>query len=105
MIITDAGSHIWRAASPDNAWMPARKAHLDPSIDYEDLRRLMVETGVHRHVLIPPSWESDRADYLLEGVAKYPAQFVVMGRIHCRRRKTDATCSRLGSGGQQRCTD
>lgn len=81
MIITDAGSHIWRAASPDNPWMPGRKAHLEPPIGYEDLRRMMAEAGVHRHVLIPPSWEGDRADYSLEAAAKYPAQFAVMGRV------------------------
>ena len=81
MIITDGGSHIWRAASPDNPWMPGRKAHLDTPIGYEDLRRKMTEAGVQRHILVPPSWEGDRADYSLEAAAKYPDQFAVMGRI------------------------
>jgi predicted TIM-barrel fold metal-dependent hydrolase len=81
MIITDSGSHIWRAASPDNPWMPGRKAHFDTPIGYEDLRRMMAEAGVHRHILIPPSWEGDRADYSLEAAAKYPDQFAVMGRV------------------------
>ena len=81
MIITDGGSHIWRAASPENPWMPCRKAHLDTPIGYEDLRRKMAEAGVHRHILVPPSWEGDRADYSLEAAARYPDQFAVMGRI------------------------
>jgi predicted TIM-barrel fold metal-dependent hydrolase len=81
MIITDGGSHIWRAASPENPWMPGRKAHLDTPIGYEDLRRRMADAGVHRQILVPPSWEGDRADYSLEAAAKYPDQFAVMGRI------------------------
>jgi predicted TIM-barrel fold metal-dependent hydrolase len=81
MIITDSGSHIWRAASLENPWMPGRKAHLDTPIGYEDLRRRMAEAGVHRHVLIPPSWEGDRADYSLEAAAQYPDLFAVMGRV------------------------
>ena len=42
---------------------------------------MMADAGVHRHVLIPPSWEGDRADYSLEAAAKYPDQFAVMGRV------------------------
>lgn len=85
MIITDAGSHIWRAASAENPWMPGRKAHLDTPIGYEDLRRRMAEAGVHRHILVPPSWEGDRADYSLEAAAKYPDLFAVMGRIPLKK--------------------
>ena len=81
MIVTDGGSHIWRAASPENPWMPGRKAHLDTPLGYEDLRRKMAEAGVHRQILVPPSWEGDRADYSLEAAAKYPDQFAVMGRV------------------------
>jgi predicted TIM-barrel fold metal-dependent hydrolase len=81
MIITDSGSHIWRAPSQDNPWMPARTAHLETPIGYEDLVRRMAEAGVDRSVLIPPSWEGDRADYSLEAVSKYPDKFAVMGRI------------------------
>lgn len=81
MIITDSGSHIWRAASASNPWMPGRTAHLDTPIGYEDIRRMMAEAGVHRQILIPPSWEGDRADYSLEAAAKYPDQFAIMGRV------------------------
>ena len=78
--------------------MPGRKAHLEPPIGYEDLRRMMAEAGVHRHVLIPPSWEGDRADYSLEAAAKYPAQFAVMGRIPLQ--KAEDACSRPGGSGR-----
>jgi len=35
MIITDAGIHIWTAATPDRPWMPRPQAHLEPPIGYE----------------------------------------------------------------------
>jgi L-fuconolactonase len=97
MIVTDGGSHIWRAASPENPWMPGRKAHLDTPLGYEDLRRRMAEAGVHRQVLVPPSWEGDRADYSLEAAAKYPDQFAVMAVSRCKSRKKGAACSITGS--------
>jgi predicted TIM-barrel fold metal-dependent hydrolase len=81
MVITDSGVHIWRAATPERPWMPGRTAHLDQPIGYEDLKRMMATAGVDRAILIPPSWEGDRADYSLEAVAKYPDKFAVMGRI------------------------
>jgi predicted TIM-barrel fold metal-dependent hydrolase len=81
MVITDSGVHIWRAATPERPWMPGRTAHLETPIGYEDLSRMMAEAGVDRAILVPPSWEGDRADYSLEAVAKYPKKFAVMGRI------------------------
>ena len=87
MIVTDAGSHIWRAASAENPWMPGRTAHIDEPIGYEDLLRRMLEAGVDRSILIPPSWEGDRADYSLEAAAKYPERFAIMGRIPLKERE------------------
>jgi predicted TIM-barrel fold metal-dependent hydrolase len=81
MVIIDSGLHIWRAPSPGNPWMPGRTAHLPEPIGYEDLRQRMVEAGVDRAILIPPSWEGDRSDYSLEAAREYPNQFAVMGRI------------------------
>jgi len=56
-------------------------AHLDTPIGYEDLSARMAEAGVHRAILIPPSWEGERADYSLEAVARYPDRFAIMGRL------------------------
>ena len=47
MIITDSGSHIWRAASAENPWMPGRTAHLPTPIGYEDILRMMAEAFSH----------------------------------------------------------
>lgn len=81
MVITDSGVHIWKAETPDRPWMPGRHAHLDTPIGYEELSAMMAEAGVHRAILVPPSWEGDRVDYSLEAAQKYPHRFAVMGRI------------------------
>jgi len=57
MLITDSGLHIWREPTPERPWMPGRTAHLPEPIGYENLRERMLEAGVQRAILIPPSWE------------------------------------------------
>ena len=37
MMITDAGIHIWKTATPDRPRMPGRQADLEPPIGYEQL--------------------------------------------------------------------
>jgi len=81
MTITDSGLHIWRAEAPDRPWQPGRTAHLPHPMSYEDLSARMKEAGVDRAILIPPSWEGERADYSLEAVAKHPDRFAIMGRL------------------------
>jgi predicted TIM-barrel fold metal-dependent hydrolase len=81
MTITDSGLHIWRAEAPDRPWQPGRTAHLPTPMSYEDLSGRMKEAGVDRAILIPPSWEGERADYSLEAVARHPDRFAIMGRL------------------------
>ena len=45
----------------------------------------MAEAGVHRAILVPPSWEGEHADYSLEAVASYPDRFAIMGRLPINR--------------------
>jgi predicted TIM-barrel fold metal-dependent hydrolase len=85
MMVIDSGLHVWRAEAPDRPWQPGRIAHLPTPIGYEDLRGMMAEAGVDRAILIPPSWEGDRADYALEAAAKYPDRFAIMGRFPIER--------------------
>ena len=85
MIVTDSGVHIWRAAAPDRLWQPGRKAHLETPIGYDDLIAMMAEAGVDRAILVPPSWEGDRIDYVLEAAARHPRRFAIMGRIPINR--------------------
>ena len=46
--------------------------------------------GVHRMVLVPPSWEGDRNDLVLEAARAYPDRFAVMGRLAIERPESRA---------------
>lgn len=41
----------------------------------------MDAAGVHRAVLVPPMWEGDRNDLVLEAARLHPERFAVMGRL------------------------
>lgn len=79
-MIIDAQVHVWRAETPDRPWA-AQTAHLPNPFGYEDLLAEMKGAGVDRAVLVPPGWEGGRPDFALEGAARYPERFAVMGRI------------------------
>lgn len=79
-MIIDSQVHIWSAETPDRPWY-SPTAHLPNPFGYEDLLKQMVTAGVDRAVLVPPGWEGGRNDLALEGAAKHPDRFAVMGRI------------------------
>jgi predicted TIM-barrel fold metal-dependent hydrolase len=79
-MIIDAQIHVWKAETPDRPWR-SPVAHLPEPFGYEDLLRLMEASDVDRAVLVPPGWEGGRSDFALEGAARYPDHFAVMGRI------------------------
>lgn len=80
MVIIDSQVHIWQAETPERPWFSA-EAHLANPFGYEELLREMKSAGVDRAVLVPPGWEGGRPKFALEGVARYPEKFIVMGRI------------------------
>lgn len=81
MIIIDSQIHVWKAETPDRPWSRQGEAHLPEPFGYDDLRREMKLAGVDRAILVPPGFEGDRIDYALEGAARHPNRFAVMGRI------------------------
>lgn len=81
MIIIDSQIHVWKAETLERPWSRPGEAHLPEPFSYDDLRREMKAAGVDRAVLVPPGFEGDRIDYALEGAARHPNRFVVMGRI------------------------
>lgn len=81
MIIIDSQIHVWKAETPERPWARQGEAHLPEPFGYDDLRREMKLAGVDRAVLVPPGFEGDRIDYALEGAARHPNRFAVMGRI------------------------
>ena len=80
-MIVDAQVHIWAPQTPERPWLRAGDAHLPTPFGYEDLRREMTQAGIDRAILIPPGWEGDRIDFVLEAAARHPQHFAAMGRI------------------------
>jgi predicted TIM-barrel fold metal-dependent hydrolase len=83
VILVDAQVHIWAAHSPDRPW-PVADPHLaqrPEPVDVAATLRVLDQGGVHRAILVPPSWEGDRNDLALAAAARYPDRFAVMGRL------------------------
>lgn len=82
-LVVDAQVHIWAAERPDRPWPPggAARAHRPVPLGARDLLAEMDVAGVHRAVLVPPSYEGDYNDLVLEAAATWPARFAVMGRV------------------------
>ncbi|GAA4342064.1 amidohydrolase family protein [Pigmentiphaga soli] len=83
MLIVDAQVHIWAADRPDRPWPAgeAHRAHRPEPLSAEKLLAEMAAAGVDRAVLIPPSWEGDRNDVVLEACKAHPGRFGAFCRI------------------------
>jgi len=79
MLIIDSQVHVWPPDRPDR---PLDKSGLDRiPFSYEELITGMDRAGVDRAILVPPSIDKDRNDYVIEAVRKYPTRFAIMGRV------------------------
>jgi predicted TIM-barrel fold metal-dependent hydrolase len=92
MIITDSQVHIWEADRPDRPWpaetagrpflaAPGARPHRAEPIGDDEMVAMMEAAGVQRAVIVPPSPAGDGNLYALEGAARHPGRFVVMGRF------------------------
>jgi L-fuconolactonase len=92
MLITDSQVHIWGADTADRPWPPGRanQAQRPQPFTKDDLLREMDAAGVHRVVIVPPSWEGDRNDLALEAARLHPDRFAVMGRLPIERPESRA---------------
>jgi L-fuconolactonase len=85
MQLVDAQVHIWGPNTPERPWPSSHsKPHRALPFSKDDLLREMDKAGVHRAVIVPPTWEGDRNDLALEAVRLHPNRFGVMGRIDVR---------------------
>jgi hypothetical protein len=79
MMIIDSQVHVWPADRPDR---PLDAAGLDRTpYSYQQLLAAMDKAGVDRAILVPPSIDKDRNDYVIEAVQKHPDRFAIMGRV------------------------
>jgi predicted TIM-barrel fold metal-dependent hydrolase len=79
MLIIDSQVHVWPPHRPDR---PLDKAGLDRTpFSYQELIAAMDRAGVDRAILVPPSIDKDRNDYVIEAVHKHPDRFAIMGRV------------------------
>src|SRR2546426_1012361 len=82
MTIVDAQIHVWSADTPSRPWPLGRAAYAHgPSLDTEQVLRVMDGAGVARAVLVPPSWIGDDNSDALAAARAHPARFAVMGRF------------------------
>lgn len=79
MMIVDAQVHVWPPDRPDRPLGPGHEERTPYS--YEQLLGDMERAGVDRAILVPPTIERDRNDYVLEAARNYPGRFAAMGRI------------------------
>jgi L-fuconolactonase len=79
MEINDSQVHVWPADRSDR---PLGRRGLDREpYGYEELIAGMDQAGVDRAILVPPSFDADRNDYVIEAVKKHPDRFAIMGRV------------------------
>ncbi len=88
MFIVDAQAHIWAADRPDRPWpvypgsTKPNPPHKSVPMTAESLLPQMDKLGVRRVILVPPSWEGDRNDVVLEAAQRYPDRFAAVGRLN-----------------------
>src|SRR5689334_1116401 len=81
MLIADSQVHIWAASTPERPWPKSITPHRPVPFSAEDLSREMEAAGVHRAIIVPPTWEGLRNDVGLAAAQRYPDRFAVMGRL------------------------
>lgn len=92
MLIVDAQVHVWGADRPDRPWPPGRahQAQKPYPVTADLVLDGMRAAGVDRAVLVPPSWEGDRNDLVLDAAQRHPDRFAAMGRLAIERPESRA---------------
>jgi predicted TIM-barrel fold metal-dependent hydrolase len=107
MFIVDAQVHIWGPNTPERPWLAGRRPHRATPLGPDELLREMDAAGVTRAILVAPSWDDDRNDFVLEAARAHPDRFAVMGRFNPEapgaRERVDTWLEEPGMLGM-RCT-
>ncbi|MDB5804204.1 MAG: hypothetical protein JWN73_1526 [Betaproteobacteria bacterium] len=82
MQIVDAQVHVWGPETAERPWAPGRHPHRAQPLEADELLREMDRAGVARAILVPPSWDADRNDYVLAAARRHPDRFGAIGRFN-----------------------
>jgi predicted TIM-barrel fold metal-dependent hydrolase len=78
--------HIWAPNTPERPWAdPGHGAdHRFTALSAAELISLMDDAGVAQAVLIPPAFEGDRHDVVLNAARRWPDRFTAVLRVSLR---------------------
>ncbi|MDT9592158.1 amidohydrolase family protein [Nocardioides zeae] len=81
-LVVDAQVHVWKGSTPDRPW-PADAIEPQRVVPLEvpELRRELDAAGVQAALLLGPTWEGGRNDYVLEHAAADPARWGALCRF------------------------
>ena len=79
MKILDGQVHVWPPDRPDRRLGPGHEERTP--YGYQELLADMQVAGVDRAILVPPTIDADRNDYVIEAARAHPDRFAVMGRV------------------------
>lgn len=81
-MIVDAQVHVWRASTTGRPWpADAIAPQRDVPLELPELRQRMADAGVSAALLLGPTWEGARNDYVLAAAAAEPARFGALCRF------------------------
>jgi predicted TIM-barrel fold metal-dependent hydrolase len=81
LFIADAQVHIWAANTPERPWRAGEEPHRKVPLGADELLAEMDAAGVRRAVLVPPYWDNERNDLVLEAARLHPDRFAAVGRL------------------------
>jgi predicted TIM-barrel fold metal-dependent hydrolase len=86
VIVLDAQIHVWKASTPERPWPPdAIEPQRPEPLEVDEVIAELDAAGVSGALLLGPTWEGSRNDYVLATAAADPSRF---GAI-CRFASTD----------------
>jgi predicted TIM-barrel fold metal-dependent hydrolase len=80
--IIDGQVHVWKASTAERPWpADAIAPQRDVPLEVPELSRRMAEAGVSAALLLGPTWEGSRNDYVLSAAQSEPARFGALCRF------------------------
>lgn len=75
-LVLDAQIHVWKASTPGRPWpADAIEPQRPEPLEVPEVRDEMAEAGVSGALLLGPTWEGSRNDYVLGTAAADPSRF------------------------------